>query len=273
MDFEEYRQIYETTLLCQTEQSQTFKVERDNLRTVCKRFPSPLERKREEIAYGYLVEQDAIKVPGLLLLGEDFLEFQFIEKTREPEDTEIITELSKLYIKTLDDAPSFLLSRSNLTKEKIFNRISYIKDEFIKSSILEEGILEKAKQFTQKEYDYCPHICVVHGDLKSLHCIPSSKNIYFIDFGLTSIANPWHDIAFLYLEKRDKAGLLERLAKTAHESLKGSLNISEEQSRQYLKSGVFNRSLYYLGFALRHRPKKSIERAKRELNEIMGEKT
>ena len=272
MNFEEYKQIYETVPLYKTGQSQTFQVQRDNIITVCKKFPSPLERAGEEIAYRYLLRQDIIKIPALLLFGEDFLEFQFIERVRTPEDAEIIKGISELYVKTLDNIPSLLLPRPNLTKEKIFSRISYIKDEFIKNDILEEGVLEKAKQFMQKEYGSCPHICVVHGDLKSLHCIPSYQNIYFIDFGLTSIANPWYDIAFLYLEKRDKTGLLERLSKTAHESLRGSFNISEEQSKQYLKSGIFNRTLYYLGFALRHRSKKSVERAKRELNEIMGEK-
>ena len=272
MDFEEYKQVYETIPFYQTEQSQTFQVQRDNLQIVCKKFPIPLERAREELAYRYLVKQDVIKMPKLFLFGEDFLEFQFIEKIREPKDVEIITEISRLYVKTLGDTPSFLLPRPDLTKGKIFNRLSYIKDELVKSNIEEEDIVKKAEQFTQREYNPSPHLCVVHGDLKSPHCIPSSKGLYFIDFGLTVIANPWYDIAFLYLEKKNKVGLLEQLAKIAYENLGSSLNISEEQSAQYLKSGVFYRSLYYLGFALRHRPQKSIERAKRELNEIMEEK-
>ncbi|MBI5798116.1 aminoglycoside phosphotransferase family protein [Candidatus Woesearchaeota archaeon] len=272
MNFEEYLQIYETALLCQTEQSKTFAVERDNLRIVCKKFPSPLERAREELAYRYLAKQEVIKIPSLFMFGDDFLEFQFIEKIREPTDVESIAEISKLYLKTLDDVPSFLLPRIDLSKEKIFHRLSYLNEEFAKSNIEEEDILERALQFMRGEYNLSSPLCVVHGDLKSLHCIPSSEGLYFIDFGLTAIANPWYDIAFLYMEKRNKTGILEQLAKATYENLGNPLNINEEQSARFLRSGIFYRSLYNLGFALRHRPQKTIERTKRELNEIMEKK-
>jgi len=271
MNFEDYKGAYEAIPLCQTEQSQTFLVQRDGIKVVCKRFPSSIERAREEITYRYLVEEDVINIPRLFMFGEDFLEFEFIEKVRDPEDIEIINEISRLYLKTLDNAPSFLLSRPDLTRERIFYRLSYLKEEFTKSGNSEEGILEKAKRFVQRNYDLSQHLCVVHGDLKSPHCIPSSQGLFFIDFGITVIANPWYDLAYLYLEKKDKTGLLERFTRMAYETLGDTLNVNEEQIWQYLRSGIFYRSLYYLGFALRHRPKKSIERAKMELTKIIKE--
>ncbi|MFH1249274.1 MAG: phosphotransferase [archaeon] len=269
MEFLEYCKRKNPEMLVKTEQSETFVFEENNKKIICKRFQHPKSRQKEEMAQRYLMEKNIIMVPRLTFSGEDFLEMEFIEKLREPSNEEIIRNISNLYKETLDNPPTRLFQTVDLSKEKIFHRLSYLVEEFDKSKVNEEGILMESEVFVKKKYDASPHICLVHGDLKSIHCIPSEKGLFFVDFGLTGIASPWYDLAFLYLEKKDKTGLLEDLAKNAYGYLSEKLKVNEEESLEYLKSGVFYRCLYNLGFALRHRPIKIIERTKKELKEIL----
>ncbi len=194
---------------------------------------------------------------------------EFIKQIRDPLMEEIVENISSLYLKTLNKTPFSYFPQIDLSKSKLFYRLGYLGKEFINAGVEEEGILLKAKKFVENEYDDSHYRCLVHGDLKSPHGIPSKKEFKFIDFGLTGIASPWYDLAFLYMEKQDKGNTLSDLSILAYELISKQQGLGLNDTWMLLRSGIFYRCLYNLGFALRHRPKKTIKRTKRELNEIM----
>jgi len=93
--------------------------------------------------------------------------------------------------------------------------------------------------------------------------------LFFIDLALVSIANPWYDLAFLYMEKKDKKGVLEELSDRSFEFLGSDFSVSKEDIRNFLHSAIFYRSLYDLGFAARHRTDKTLKRTIKDLSDIL----
>ena len=269
MNFNEYSQEFSCIDLHETEQSKTFLVRREREQRVCKKFPSPLERSKEEFAHRYLLGNNLLSVPFLTEVGEDFLEMEFIEKIRRPLMEEIVKNICPLYSKTLDKIPFSDFPQIDLSKNKLFHRVDYLEKEFIHAGVEEGGILSRAKKFIEKEYDDSDCRCLVHGDLKSPHGIHSKNGFKFIDFGLTGIASPWYDLAFLYMEKQDKGNTFKDLSTLAYELIGKQQGLDLKGVQNLLRSGIFYRCLYNLGFALRHRPEKTIKRTKRELDEIM----
>ncbi len=107
---------------------------------------------------------------------------------------------------------------------------------------------------------------MVHGDLKPIHAIITKEGLKFIDFALYGIANPWYDLAFLHMtEQEDKEKKFSELIDLSS----GFSNLSNREKVEILQSNIFNRTLYNFGYALRHRPDKSLERIIKELTHIM----
>ncbi len=86
-----------------------------------------------------------------------------------------------------------------------------------------------------------------------------------------SVASPWYDLAFLYMEQKDKKGKIDEISRTSEEVLGMDFRLREEEIRDYLRSGIFYRCLYNVGFACRHRTDKTLKRTLKELNEIIRE--
>ena len=93
--------------------------------------------------------------------------------------------------------------------------------------------------------------------------------MFFIDLALVSVANPWYDLAFLYMERRNKERLLETISNKSFEFLGRDFSVSEEDIRNLLHSAIFYRSLYDVGFAARHRADKTLRRTIKDLSEII----
>jgi len=272
MNFEDYQREYNCTHLAHTEQSQVFLVEDGSIKKICKRFNNAVEKEFEENAYNFVKNNKLLKTPSITCIGADFLEMEFIEKLKEPRTEEVINNIARLYLSTINSSKKLTFPSRNLSKDKLASRISYLYLEFEDKGIKEDGLLSKAKEFVERRYDPPPHLCLVHGDLKSPHIIPSKKEIYYIDLGLMSIASPWYDLAFLFMEKSDKEGFLEKLTSISYEAFGKDLGSRKMEIKDFLISGIFYRCLYNLGFALRHRPIKTINRTMGELKEIIMKK-
>jgi hypothetical protein len=270
INFENYLRSHNCTPLTQTEQSKTFLVEYPNIKRVCKKFPSQREKEVEENAYKFVKKTNLLKVPSITCVGEDFLEIEFLNKLREPEIREIVEGVSRLYLFTINNQSGLNFPVRDLSKNKLISRISYLDQEFEKRKIRENNLLSKFVKFIEGKYNPSPHKCVIHGDLKSPHVIPSKEDVFYIDLGLMSIASPWYDLAFLYMEKSNKDGFLEKLIKISHKTFGEEFGVEEQEIKDFLISGIFYRCLYNLGFALRHRPIKTVERTIKELNEIIN---
>lgn len=274
MDFDEYSSKINCIPLSESEQSKTFLVEKDGSKRVCKKFPNLTERLREETGYFYLGSNNFLNIPKLTLVGEDFLEIEFIESSRNPTLEEAITGVTRLYSQTQSEHAlhEVFFPSVDLSKDKILYRLGYLEEEMKKREIEDTSILHNSERFVRLSYVASPQKCLVHGDLKSPHILINEKGTYYIDLGLVSIASPWYDLAFLFMEQIEKKGFLEKLTAVTHKNLGQLFGISLNETKNYLCSGIFYRCLYDFGFALRHRTTKTIKRTMNELNLIMDEK-
>lgn len=265
MKFEEYLQKNDCKEIYKTEQSEIYLIDS---KKICKHFFSQKDKENECFFYKYFNESNLIKIPRLFYIGEDFIEIEFLEREKDFNLGKTIDEISNLYRKTKEIKLS--IPRTDLSKEKIFYRINYLKEEINKRDVNPE-ILKNVKNFVNKKYSFPNDICLVHGDLKSLHIFQTEKRIKFVDFALSGIANPWYDLSFLYLEEQeDKNKIFDEIVDYSFRSLAKEFELNKKEIRNYLQSAIFYRTLYLLGFALRHRPQKSLDRVIKELNEVMN---
>ena len=177
-----------------------------------------------------------------------------------------------MYTKTKDlSHPKGYFPKIDLSKSKIYKRLEYLPRELEKRKFLDQQLIHDILSFTESSYDPSKHQCLVHGDLKSPHIIKTKNRIYFIDLALISVANPWYDLAFLFMEEKNKNGLLERLSYESYEFLGESFNVHMGEVQNYLKSNIFYRLLYNVIFAARHRSDKSLIRTINELQQILNE--
>jgi len=270
MKFEDYQRLHKLSPLEKTEQSWTFLMKEDGERRVVKKYPSEFDRLKEELAYNYINHFNLLRVPELTASGEDFVVMNFLESTESPSLEESIEEISKMYITTLDNSkPKGYFPRIDLTKDKLHRRLEYLPLEVEKRGIKDKDLFEKSEIFVSERYIVPEHYCLVHGDLKSLHIIKTSNGIFFIDLALVSVANPWYDLAFLYIERKDKTSFLEELSAKSFEFLGRDFSVSKEDIRNFLHSAIFYRSLYDVGFAARHRKDKTLNRTIKDLSEII----
>lgn len=266
MKFEDYQKLHGCSPLEKTEQSGTFTTDASGEMRVVKRYPSEFDRLKEELAYSYINHFNLLRVPKLVFSGEDFVVMDFLESMESPSLEESIEGISKMYVATLDDSrPKGYFPRVDLTKDKLHRRLEYLPLEVEKRGIKDRDLFEKSERFVNERYIVPEHSCLVHGDLKSPHIIKTLEGVFFIDLALVSLANPWYDLAFLYMEKRDKEGLLGAISNKAFEFLGRDFSVSEGDIRDFLHSAIFYRSLYDMGFAARHRKDKTLRRTIRDL--------
>jgi len=86
------------------------------------------------------------------------------------------------------------------------------------------------------------------------------------------IANPWYDIAFVFMAHKEKENLFGRIMKSAIKNFSDLPGSNKEKMEYYLKSSIFYRTTYDLTFAIKHRGEKTINRVFRELNGILEDK-
>ena len=103
------------------------------------------------------------------------------------------------------------ISKVDLSKEKLFYRLNYLKDE-IQNKQIDIKLIDRCEKFVEDKYREDINECIIHGDLKSPHIIPTLNGIKFIDFALARTTNPLYDLSFLCMEEqRDKDGIFKRL--------------------------------------------------------------
>jgi len=270
MNFEEYRTRFQCEPLAQTEQSWAFTVTKDGEKRVVKMYPSTFDRCREELAYAYLNAKGLLRIPKLYFVGEDFIEIQFLEKEGDLTIKEIIAGIAKMYRETHRDShPKGYFPKLDLSKDKLFYRLEYIPKELEKRGVLDTGLISMSRRFVESEYQPSQNQCLVHGDLKSPHIIKTKDGTFYIDLALLSVASPWYDLAFSFMEHRDRRELLPVLSSAAFELIGSDLGATQNEVTEYLKSAIFYRSLYDVGFAARHRSDKPLARTIKDLKEIL----
>jgi len=270
MKFKDYQKLYDCSSLEKTEQSWTFITNVNGERKIVKRYPSEFDRLKEELAYSYINYFNFLRVPKLIFSGEDFIVMDFLESIESPSLEESIKGISKMYITTLNDSkPKGYFPRIDLTKDKLYRRLEYLPLEIEKRSIADKDLFERSERFVNERYIVPEHYCLVHGDLKSPHTIKTINGLFFIDLALVSVANPWYDLAFLYMERKDKEGLLGTISTKSFEFLGKDFSVSKGDIRNLLHSAIFYRSLYDVGFATRHRTDKTLRRTIKDLSEII----
>lgn len=269
MKFESYQRVHKLSSLEKTEQSWTFLVEEDEERRVLKKYPSEFDKLREELAYSYINHFDLLRVPELTFSGKDFVVMDFLESIGPSSLEESIEEISQMYVTTLNDPkPKEYFPEIDLTKDKLHRRLEYLPLEVERRGIKDKNLFKKSKKFVNDKYISPENSCLVHGDLKSPHIIKTSNGLFFIDLALISVANPWYDLAFLYMERRDRR-LLDIISDKSFECLGKDFSVGRKEIKNFLHSAIFYRSLYDIGFAARHRSEKTLKRTINDLTEIM----
>jgi len=247
-----------TKLFYKTEQSTIYETPN---KTLIKKFNSSKDFSNELKAYNFLKKKGIIGLPLVISIGEKELELEKLEQETTPTTREIVESIAPIYLE--ENFPQF--RKYDLSKKKLIDRIRYLADE-IDGRGVSPNLLEKAEQFVNKIYCETTSSSLVHGDLKPIHAMKTKEGVKFIDFALFGEANPWYDLSFLHMaEQTDKERMFKELIKLS--SAFTDLEIAERKS--LLQSNIFNRTLYNFGFALRHRPDKSLERTIRELSHIM----
>lgn len=247
-------------LFQETEQSRVYKSPRG---TLIKSFKSQKDYQNELRAYQFLGETHLLKIPRLYEIGKDFLEIECLNKVRESSIGETIEALSPLYTAPIQEG---IFSELDLSKDKLLHRIGYLAEEVVRRNI-SPRILSYAERFVNERYLETVERTSVHGDLKPVHIIPTSEELKFIDFALFGVANPWYDLAFLFMaEPKDKQRVFDEIS----EKSGGFSKVDLKTRRNFLQSSIFNRLLYNFGYALRHRPDKSLDRVVGELNQIIN---
>ena len=268
MNFEDYIKLHDCKPFEKTEQSQTFTVIRDGKKRFIKKYSFNFDRAKEELAYTYINSMDFLNILRPTMVGEDFIEIEFLHHSAIPKGKEIIEGISKMYTETLNDSkPKSYFPIIDLSKNKLFRRLEYIPIELKKRGFIESNLLKMSWDFVNSIYRIPDHYCLVHGDLKSSHIIKTEGEIFFIDLALVSVANPWYDLAFLYMERKDKGFALDKLCRDSFDVLGKNLDVNMEDIKDYLQSAIFYRSLYDVIFALRHRPEKTLRRT---IKDLMG---
>ncbi|MBS3073495.1 phosphotransferase, partial [Candidatus Pacearchaeota archaeon] len=196
MEFKDYKNKINCTPFYQTEQSEIFITEKG---TVCKYYFN-IKDKTNEIYFNHFFNKECLlKTPEIYLIGDNFIEMEFLKKEEPFNIEKTIEEISKLYKKTWNKILS--IKPIDLSKEKLSYRLNYLKEE-IKKRNIDPKILCESKKFINKQYIFSDKNCVIHGDLKSAHIIFTNSGIKFIDLALAGISNPWYDLSFLCMEEQ-----------------------------------------------------------------------
>lgn len=262
MKFDEYSRKINCKIVHQTEQSRIYETEKG---TLIKKVNSQEDFNNEIKAYGHIKKNRLFGIPKIYSIWEDYFEMEFLKKEREPTTKEIVDSISPLYDENNLDR-SF--KEVNLSKEKLIERLEYLREEIRKRRVSQD-VLKMAKKFVRDKYLETDSKSMVHGDLKPIHAIPTKKGMKFVDFALYDIANPWYDLAFLHMaEQEDK----EKKFRELIDYSSNFSNLNDREKAELLQSNIFNRTLYNFGYALRHKPDKSLERTVKELNYIMDYK-
>ena len=125
MNFEDYLRSYNCVPLEKTEQSWTFTSIRDGKKRFVKKYPSNFDRAKEELAYAYIDSRDLLNISQPTIIGEDFIEMEFLDSVTIPNSREIVEGISKMYIKTLNNPePERYFPRIDLSKNKLLNELS-----------------------------------------------------------------------------------------------------------------------------------------------------
>lgn len=271
MKFEDYARLYNCNSLQKTEQSWAFTATRDGTKRVVKTYPTKFDQCREELSYAYINSRNLLNILKLNMVEEDFIEMDFLESIGSPSNLESIQGIANMYQATKNNShPKGYFPKIDLSKDKLFKRLEYIPKELEKRGFSDSDLIKKSEHFVNNFYDPSPHQCLVHGDLKSVHIIKTTKGISFIDLALVSIANPWYDLAFLYMEKNPKEGFLNILENDTFTVLGNDFNINRKEVNHYLMSAIFYRSLYDVGFAARHRNDKPLIRIIKNLKDLLS---
>jgi thiamine kinase-like enzyme len=264
MKFEEYPNKAKLQPYHNTEQSEIFLT---NKGTLIKHYFSRKDIENELLFYNLLKSRDLIKTSNLYAIGEDFIEIELLKKEKEYNTNEVLNEISKLYLRTIND--NNLFPKVDLSKEKLFYRLKYLRDE-IQNKPIDVKLIDRCEKFVEDKYYKDDNECIIHGDLKLPHIIPTLNGIKFIDFALARTTNPLYDLSFLCMEEqKDKKGIFKKIVNDAYFNLSGTYNYNKDEIANSIKSAMFYRTLYLFGFALRHRPQKSIDRIIKELEDII----
>ncbi len=179
-------------------------------------------------------------------------------------------ELTSLHEPIVKLQERFYFDLWNLLREKLVYRLNYLKKEIEKRKVNPQILLESHK-FVDRKYLFYDRNCIVHGDLKSVHVIPTKRGIKFIDLALTGISNPWCDLSFLCMEEqKNKRQMFNEIRDLSYFHFGQRLGLNKNKISEYLQSSMFYRTLYCFGFALRHRPQKSLDRIIKELENIIN---
>jgi len=225
------------------------------------------DKNNEVYFYNFFNTEDLLKTPQIYQIGQDFIEIEMLKREAPSDLARTIEEVCKLYIRTQNIKLS--IPNLDLSKEKIAYRLNYLKEE-VKKREVNPSILKESKCFLKTKYAHSNQICIVHGDLKSPHIFPTKQGIKFIDFALSGIATPWYDLSFLYMEEQEnKKGVFDIIVDSSLFKLKKEFGLNQKRIKDSLQSAIFYRTLYLFGFALRHRPKKSLDRIIKELEDII----
>jgi len=271
MKFEDYQKLHNCVPLEKSEQSWTFIVKVGEEKRVVKKYPTEFDRLREELAYSYINSFGLLNIPKLISGGEDFVEIELLESIRAPSLEEVVSGISDMYVVSLNDSkPKGYFPGIDLTRIKLLRRLEYIPIELEKRGVIDKDLFEKSEHFVHERYVVPEHYCLVHGDLKSPHIIKTEKGVFFIDLALVSVANPWYDLTFLYMERKNKEGALDSLCDKSFEFLGRDFSVSREDIRDFLRSAIFYRTLYDVIFAARHRTNKTLARTLLDLKEILS---
>lgn len=268
MNFEEYSNRFKLQSLHKTEQSLVFSVEEKGIKKVCKKPRLILDMENELKAYKFVKEKSLINIPEITKYGDNFFEMVFIEGP-SPSIKEVIEEISEMYLSTfsLQDFPFHSI---DLSKQKLQHRLNYLPEELQKRSFDDKRLIQKAKNFLSCKYEPTNHLCLVHGDLKSPHTIKSRGKIFYLDLALFRESTPWYDLAFLYMEQKNKQQTFLEISSCSKDCFGDNIRISEKDVKNYLKSAIFYRCVYNVIFASRHRNDKSLKRTLNELEEILN---
>jgi hypothetical protein len=267
MKFEEYLKKVNCSPFSKTEQSELFLTETGR---ICKHYFEIKDKSNELYFYNFFNKKDLLKTPEIYLSGSDFIEIEYLKNEGSPNLIKIIETMSSMYLKTWGINSS--MNEIDLSKEKLLHRIDYLGGEIKKRKVNPE-ILKKSKTFVEKGYAEFDKRCVIHGDLKSSHVFQTKEGIKFIDFALSGISNPWYDLSFICMEEQeDKKRVFNEVLNASYFYFGDFLKLKKEEISTYLQSAIFYRELYFLGFALRHRPQKSLDRTIKELNEVLNMK-
>ena len=252
-------------LSCNERNEVTLRRDRDGS-VVVKRFRLSSQWEREVRAYKYVHITKSLPVPRLLRVLHKRIELQFLRGVGDIALKSVVDHARDFHLASLRGqmTPETFLVH-DLSREKVLHRIGYIAKEASDRGIVDRDLINSLKRFALRDYDPSGVRTLVHGDIKTPHLFQTDAGLRFIDLGEVAWASPWYDQVFLLLEREPICGSIGELADVAADAYGTLLGLTQEEVGVYLKSALVYRALYNFGYALRHRPAKTIRRTWKEL--------